>query len=157
VQVDLLRYVGGPLPYSSSWLWIGLALLTLVILWYTGVFVWTLPSHRLRRIPLVRGLHARLLRYRFIRTLRAIDKRFRTGDLEATEAGARMSRALRSFLHQATGTRAQYMHVDAIAESGAAEAAPLLSALNEAQFNPGSRVDVGRIGSAAEELIRTWS
>jgi hypothetical protein len=38
-----------------------------------------------------------------------------------------------------------------------AEAAPLLSALNEAQFNPGSRVDVGRIGSAAEELIRTWS
>ena len=157
MQVDLLRYVDGPLPYSSSWLWIGLALLALVILWYIGVVVWTLPSHRLRRIPLVRGLHARLLRYRFIRSLRAIDKRFRTGDLTPAVAGAQMSRTLRSFLHQATGTRAQYMHVDAIAESDVAEAAPLLSALNEAQFNPGSRVDVCRIGSAAEELIRTWS
>jgi len=157
VQVDLLRYVSGPLPYSPWWLWIGLMLLALVILWYIGVFVWTLPSHRLRRIPLVRGLHARLLRHRFIRTVRTIDKRFRTGDLKPAEAGAHMSRTLRSFLHQATGTRAQYMHVDAIADSDVAAAAPLLSALNEAQFNPGSRVDVGGIGSAAEELIRTWT
>jgi hypothetical protein len=157
VQVDLLRYVGGPLPYSPWWLWIGITLLMLVILWYIGVLVWTLPSHRLRRIPFVRRLHARLLRHRFIRTVRTIDKRCRTGELKPAEAGARMSRTLRSFLHQATGTRAQYMHVDAIANSDIAAAAPLLSALNEAQFNPGSRVDLGRIGSAAEELIRTWT
>jgi hypothetical protein len=157
VQVDLLRYVGGPLPYSSWWLWIGLILLVLVTLWYVTVLIWTLPSHRLRRIPLVRLLHARVLRHRFIRTIRTIDKRLHTGDLEPAEAGAHMSRTLRSFLHQTTGTRAQYMHVDAIANSDVAAAAPLLSALNEAQFNPGSRVDVGRIGSAAEELIRTWT
>ena len=153
---DLLRFVSGPTPYSAWWLWIALALLGLVIAWYVGVFVWTLPSQRLRRLPVVRTLHARLLRRRFARAVRSIGARYRAGDLTATEAGAQMSRTLRSFLHQATGTRAQYMHLDDIGSSDLATAAPLFSALNDAQFNSASPVDVGEVGTAAEELILSW-
>jgi hypothetical protein len=156
VPDDLLRFVSGPTPYSAWWLWIALALLALVIAWHVGVFVWTLPSQRLRRLPLVRTLHARLLRRRFARTVRSIGAQYRAGDLTATEAGAQMSRTLRSFLHQATGTRAQYMHVDDIGSSDLATAAPLFSALNDAQFNSASPVDVGEVGTAAEELILSW-
>jgi hypothetical protein len=97
-----------------------------------------------------------LLRRRFARTVRSIGARYRAGDLTATEAGAQMSRTLRSFLHQATGTRAQYMHVDDIGSSDLATAAPLFSALNDAQFNSASPVDVGEVGTAAEELILSW-
>jgi hypothetical protein len=157
VQDDLLRFVDGPMRYSSLWLWLGLMLLAAVILWYVGVFVWTMPSQRLRRIPVIRSLHGTLLRRRFTRTIRTIDENHRAGDISAAQACAQMSRVLRSFLHQATGTRAQYMHVDDITDSDLAEAAPLFSKLNDARFNTASQVNVGQVGSAAEELIRTWT
>lgn len=153
---DVLQFVFGPSPYSASWLWLGLALLTLVIAWYVGVVVWTLPAHRLRSIPGVRSLHSKLLRRKFVRAIRSIDERHRAGELSASQASHEMSRTLRSFLHQATGTRAQYMHVEAIRSGDLAQAAPLFAALNDAQFNTTSRVDLGEAGSTAEELIRSW-
>lgn len=153
---DLLRFVGGPSPYSAGWLWLGLLLVVMVIAWYVGVFVWTMPSQRLRRLPVARTLHARLLRRRFARTLERIAARHRDGELTAAEAGAAMSRTLRSFLHQATGTRAQYMQLDDIASGELAPAAPTLAALDDAQFNAASAVRVGDVGAAAEELIRSW-
>lgn len=68
-----------------------------------------------------------------------------------------MSRTLRGFLHQATGTRAQYMHVGDISASPLAKAAPLFCELNDARFNTTSQVNVSKVGSAAEEMIRTWT
>ncbi len=153
---DLLRYVGGPSSYSTSWLWLGLLLLGLVIGWYAGVFVWTLPSWRLRRMPVVGRVHARLLRHRFARSVQAVAERHRTGDLSTAAAGAAMSRTLRSFLHQATGARAQYMHLDAIASSEVAPAAPLLADLDDVQFNTASPVRLDDVGAATQELIRSW-
>ena len=129
-----------------------------VIAWYVGVFVWTLPAERLRSIPVDSSLCTRsCCGARFARTIRSIDERYRAGELSAAQAGRQMSRTLRSFLHQATGTRAQYMHVDDIKSSDLAEAAPLLAALNDAQFNTASPVDVSEVGSTAEELIRSWA
>src|SRR4051812_24462231 len=157
VPDDLLRFVDGPMRYSSLWLWLGLLLLAVVICWYVGVFVWTMPPRRLRRIPVVRSVHDTLLRRRFSRAIRTIDKNFSVGDLSAAQACAQMSRTLRSFLHLATGVRAQYMHLDDIGASDIAAAAPVLSALNDARFNTASQVNVGQVGSAAEELIRTWT
>jgi hypothetical protein len=157
VPDDLLRFVSGPMPYLTWWLWLGLALILFVIVWWTAVFVWTMPSARLRRIPVIRSLHGRLLRRRFIRSIRKIDARHGAGALSKAEAGAQMSRALRSFLHQATGTPAQYMHVDAITASDLAVAAPLISMLNDARFNTGSPVNIRDAEQATEELIRTWS
>ena len=154
---DVLQFVIGPSPYAASWLWFGLALLIVVIVWYAGVFIWTLPADRLRSIPGIRSVHSKLLRRRFSRAIRSIDGRYRSGELTAAQAGHEMSRTLRSFLHQATGTRAQYMHVDHISSSELAEAAPLFAALNDAQFNTTSPVDVSEVGSTAEELIRSWA
>jgi hypothetical protein len=156
VPDDVLHFIIGPSPYSASWLWLGLALLTIVIAWYVGVFVWTLPAHRLRSMPLIRSWHSKLLRRKFVRAIRSIDGRYRASELTAAEASQLMSRTLRSFLHQATGTPAQYMHVDAIRSGDLADAAPVFAALNDAQFNTASSVDVGETGSTAQELIRSW-
>ena len=154
---DMLRFVSGPTPYSAWWLLFGLALILHVIAWYAAVLVWTLPSAQLRRIPVIRSIHGALLRRRFTRSIRRIGARHRAGELSRAEAGMQISRTLRSFLHQATGTPAQYMHVDDIVASELATAGPLFSELNDAQFNTGSPVNVGVVGVAAEELIRTWS
>lgn len=153
---DLLRFVSGPMPYSTWWLWLGLMLLAAVIAWYAVVFVWTMPAHRLRALPIVRALHGKLLRRRFANSVRRTASEHRAGRLTAAQAGAAMSRTLRSFLHQATGTRAQYMHLEDIGSGDLAPAAPVLSALDDAQFNSTSPVRLDDVGDATEELIRSW-
>ncbi|BBX66746.1 hypothetical protein [Mycolicibacterium psychrotolerans] len=154
---DLLRFVGGPPAYSAWWLWLGVALIVGVMLWYTAVFVATMPSGRLRTLPVVRTLHARLMRYRFATTVRTIARRHREGELTAVQTGAALSRTLRSFLHQATGRRAQYMQLKTIAASDLAPAAPVLEALGEVQFDATSAADVDRLAADTEEVIRSWA
>ncbi len=157
---DLLHYVFGPRPYSSWWLWWAVLLILLVIVWYAGVFVWTLPSHRLRRIPVVRRAHAWLIRHRFARCVQHIADEHDAGRISAPAACAAISRTVRSFLHQATGARAQYLQVAALAEEAdghLAPAAPLLTRLGDAQFNAESRVDVADVSARAQELVRSWT
>jgi hypothetical protein len=157
VPDDLLKFVSGPPGYSLWWLWLGLALILLVIGWYAVVFVATMPAEQLRGMPVIRSLHARVLRYRFARTVSAITRRHRHGELSGEEASAALSRTLRSFLHQATGRRAQYMQLRTVAAGDLAVAAPVLSDLGDAQFDNSSTADVGRLGDRIEELIRSWS
>lgn len=157
MPADLLRHVLGPQPYSSSWLWWGVLLILAVMGWHAGVFIWTLPSRRLRRIPGVRRVHARLIRNRFARCVRAIADEHDAGGMSAPAASAAISRTVRSFLHQATGTRAQYLQVGAIADGDLAAAAPLLARLGDAQFNAQTRVDVADVSAQAQELIRCWT
>jgi hypothetical protein len=128
-----------------------------VIIWYTTVFVWTLPSHQLRRIPVVRRMHGRLIRSRFARRVQRIADEHGAGRMPAPAACAAISRTLRSFLHQATGARAQYLQLSSIVEGDLAAAAPLLARLGDAQFNADARVDVTDMSSRAQELIRSWT
>ncbi len=154
---DLLRYVGGPSPYSSWWLWLGLTLLAVVIVWYAAVFVATLPGSRLRRIRVVRDVHGRLLRRRFAGTIRRITDCRRRGELSDAQAYAQMSHTVRSFLQQATGIRAPYLHVDEIGAGALASAAPLIAALRDARFDTTADADPEDLGAQAEELIRSWT
>lgn len=153
---DLLQFVSGPPRYAPGWLWLGLALLVLVAAWYTAVIVATLPAHRLRRMPVLRDLHARVLRHRFARRAAAVVERHRRGDLSVAQSGAALSATLRSFLHQATGVPAQYMQVRAVAASELAAAAPVLVALGEAQFRRDPAADVAQLGARTAEVIRSW-
>ncbi|WP_041781724.1 hypothetical protein [Mycolicibacterium chubuense] len=154
---DLLKFVSGPPGYSWWWLWLGCVLVVLVIAWYTVLLVATMPSQKLRGIPAIRSLHSRVLRYRFARTAREITRRHRHEELSRVQASAALSRTLRSFLHQATGRRVQYMQLRAFADTELASAATVLEALGEAQFDDTSTADVDRLGARTEELIRSWS
>ncbi|OBI97909.1 hypothetical protein [Mycobacterium asiaticum] len=153
----LLRFIGGPLRFSGWWPLLGVLLLLAVVGWYAGIFVWTLPPARLRRIPVINGLHARVNRRRFTRVVRKIGAQYREGTLTPTAASARLSRTLRSFLYVATGIRAQYLHVEQLAGGPLAAAAPLFAGLNDARFNPEAHPDVAELGRSAEELITSWN
>ncbi|HEX5256821.1 MAG TPA: hypothetical protein VFW69_23680 [Mycobacterium sp.] len=154
---DLLRHMFGPQPYSSCWLWLAVLPILAVIGWYGGIFVWTLPSRRLRRIPAVRRMHAWLIRNRFAHCVQRIGGEHDVGRMSAPAACGAISRTVRSFLHQATGARAQYVQIGAMAGGDLAPAAPLLTQLNDAQFNAESRIDVADLSARAQELIRSWT
>ncbi|OBI74753.1 hypothetical protein [Mycobacterium asiaticum] len=153
----LLRFISGPLRFSAWWPMLGVLLLLTVIGWYAAVFVWTLPPARLRQMPVINGLHARVNRRRFARAIARIGALYRDGTLTPSAASARISRTLRSFLYVATGIRAQYLHVEQLAGGPLAAAAPLFARLNDARFNPGARQDVAELGRSAEELITSWN
>ena len=154
---DLLDFVSGPTPYSASWLWLAVLLVLVLIGWYAAVFVLTMPGRRIRELPVIGATRSELLKRRFARAVRAIGDRYRAGELPAAPAAAAVSRELRAFLHRATGARAEYMQVDAIAASELASAVPILTELIDVQFNADSTLDVGVVSNSAEELIRTWS
>jgi hypothetical protein len=105
----------------------------------------------------VRRVHARLIRNRFARRVRSIADEHVAGQLSAPAACAAISRTVRSFLHQSTGERAQYLHVEAMADAELAAAAPLLTRLGDAQFNAETDVDVSDVSARAQELIRSWT
>lgn len=153
---ELLRHVMGPTPYSTLWLWLALLLLLLVIAWYVVVFVATLPSDKLRGRRVIGPLHSGLLRRRYAGRIAEITAEHEAGRMSATDACAAISRTLRSFLHQATGVRAQYMQLDVLAASSVGAAAPVLSALSEVRFNDDADADVADLSARAQELVRTW-
>ena len=154
---DLLRFVIGPAPMSSTWVWVAVLLTLLVIGWYIAVFLTTMPPERNAGPRLVASARAALVRRRFAREARRIDERRRSGELPDAAAGAELSRTLREFLHEFTGVRAQYMQVEEVAKGSLAPAAPILARLNDVAFNERSAEDVGELSGATEELILTWS
>jgi len=157
VSDELVQFVIGPTPYSSWWLWLAVLLLFILIVWYASVFVWTMPGRRIGGLPVIGAARSELVKRRSARAVHAVGERYRAGELAAAPAAAAVSRELRAFLRAATGARAEYMQVDAIANSELAPAAPVLKALIDAQFNADSIVDVGSASDSAEELIHTWS
>jgi hypothetical protein len=156
VPDDLLRHVIGPTPYSSWWLWLAIGLSVLLVAWYVGVFVFTMPRRRLRTVPLVGATRDRMIRYRAARNVRAIGDRYRSGELAAAPAGEAVSHELRRFLHQVSGVRAEYMQIEDVENSEIAPAAPVLAHLVDVRFNTASELDVGLVSRDAEELIRSW-
>lgn len=154
---DLLQDVIGPTPYSSVWLWIAIGLTLLLCAWYGAVFVLTSRRRSVRELPVLGAARAELLRRRSARAVRHIGNRYRAGDLTAADAGSALSAELRAFLRAATGVQAQYMQVDAIADSAAAPAAPILEELTDIQFNHRSTLDGGTVSATTEELIRGWT
>lgn len=154
---ELLRHVIGPTPYSQVWLWAAIVLLLLVTAWHGVIFVATLPSERLRGRAVVGPLHARLLRRRYVGRIAGITADHGAGRMSAADACAAISRTLRSFLHQATGVRAQYLQIDEIAASSVGAAAPVLADLDEARFNDEPPAEVGQLSARAQELVRTWT
>ena len=48
------------------------------------------------------------------------------------------------------------MQLRTVADGELAAAAPVLSALGDAQFNRASATDVDQLGEQTEELIRSW-
>ncbi len=154
---ELVGFVIGPTPYSSWWLWLAGLLLMVLIGWYAAVFVFTMPGKRIRGLPVIGAARSELVKRRSARKVRAIGERYRAGELAAAPAAAAVSGELRAFLHAATGARAEYMQVDAIAAGELASAAPVLTELIDAQFNADTVVDVGSASDSAEELIHSWS
>lgn len=154
---DSLKWIVAPLPYSVFWAVLGVLLILLVIGWFVGALVWTLPVERLRTIPVLRDISARVLQRKFGTAVGRVDERYRAGELDSRQAYAEMSRILRNFVYYRTGVRAQYMALGEVAHSPAAAVAPVVSALYARQFDLDDRPDVAVAAAQVRSAIQAWS
>lgn len=154
---DLLRFIGGPMAPSMWWLVLAAVIVAVVVSWYVGLWVWTLPTHRLRTIPLVRDWHARLIRRRFAHAIDEATVRYGRRELNRESVATAYNHTLRSFLYLRTGVYAKNLLTDHLAQGELSDAVPLLTLLHDAQFNPDSRADVLALGRSAKELIHAWT
>lgn len=153
---DLLGYLIGPTPYSSVWLWLGVILIAVTVLWYVGVFWWTAPGRTHREPSVIGSARVALQRRRALRAIQGIQNGYRTGELTATAAAAALGEQVRRFLHDVTGVRAEYVQVPDIA-AVSAPAADVLADLEDVQFNADSTIDIATAARATEELVRQWT
>lgn len=154
---DYLRWIVAPLPYSVLWLVFGIILVMLVIGWCVGVFVWTLPVEKLRTIPVIRDITARVLRRKFSAAIDDVRKEHDAGALNSRQAHGAMSRVLRTFIYMRTGVRAPYMSLGEVAHSGAAGAAPVVAQLYSGQFEIGDDTNVAATAAAVRGVIQSWN
>lgn len=154
---DLLRFIGGPLAPSGWWLVLAAVIIVALVAWCAGVVIWTLPPHRLRTIPVLRDWHANLTRRRFTRAIEETTARYGRRELSREGAATAYNHTLRSFLYLRTGVYAKNLLTEYLAQSELSDAVPLLTLLQDVQFNPESRADVLALGRSAEELIHAWT
>lgn len=154
---DFLKWVVAPLPYSVLWLVLGVLLILGVIGWFGGVLVWTLPVERLRALPVIRDISARVLQRKFSAAVGRVADRYRAGELSSRQAYTEMSRILRNFVFYRTGVRAQYMTLGEVERGPAAAAAPIVKALYTRQFDVVDNPDVAAAAAQVRSAIRSWS
>ncbi|AWG48254.1 Uncharacterised protein [Mycobacteroides abscessus subsp. abscessus] len=154
---DYLKWVVAPLPYSVLWLVLGVIMILLVIGWCIGIFVWTMPVEKLRSIPVVRDISARVLRRKFNAAIDKVRRDHEAGALDSRQAHGAMSRVLRTFIYMRTGVRAPYMSLGEVAHSGAARVAPVVAQLYSGQFEMGDDADVAAAAAAVRDVIQSWS
>ncbi len=141
-------------PTPMGWLWGVGIIVTAVSGWYLGVLWWTAPG---RAEPVVVGAaRTSMTRRRALRAIADTRKRYRSADLSAPAAASDLSGHVRRFLRESTGQRVEYLQLPEIAEGALAPAAPVLTALDDVQFNRDTITDVEVAADAAERLVREW-
>jgi hypothetical protein len=153
---ELLRYIVAPLSYSTWWMVAACLVVIAVVLWWIGAFVWTLPAASLRRIPLLRDVHRRVLRRKFVSAIRDVRARYRSGGMSQSQACTAIAKTLRSFFAVYTGVPVQYMSVGELG-GPLAPAGSVLKALSYGQFDKSARVDVDAVGLSAEKVVAAWN
>lgn len=155
---DAVEFLFPPMPYSVWWV-IGAALLVLLIIgWIVGVIVWTLPIEVLRRIPVIRDISYRVLRFKFSRSLTRIEQLHREGRLSTRDAFHEISRIFRNFIDFRTGFQARRMTATDVAHSPlAGPALNVLAMTYTGQFDEADPRSVPGVVDAARTAVLTWA
>ena len=150
-------FLFAPMAYSVWWV-IGAVLIVLLIAaWVIGVIVWTLPMEVLRRIPVIRTVAFRVLRFKFARSLAKVGDRHNQGQLDTREAFHEISRIFRRFIAFRTGYTAREMTFTDIGNSPLSPALDVLRLTYPGQFDEADPRTVPAVVEAARTAVIRWA
>lgn len=155
---SFLDYVFGPVDYPVWWVVGGVVVLLLGIGFLAGVFVWTLPIETLRRIPVIRTIAYRVLKFKFSRSLGRIEHQHQAGELETREACHQVSQVFRLFVALRTGSAVRGMTASDMA-GDTVMSGPALRVLEltyPGQFSVAEPQTVSVVVAEAQKVVTEW-
>ena len=147
-----------PDPYAGRWLWVGVGVVALVILWYA--FVWW--STRERRAVAARPVaRDRLAELRAEYTRRIDDVLARAAAAEVSQRGAhqQLSVLVRHFVQEVSGIAAPTMTLTELTEGGSrlAPVSEVVGELYPGEFGPRETSTLDGAGTVAKQVVARWS
>lgn len=155
---SFLDYVFGPVDYPVWWIVGGVMLLLLGIGFVAGVFVWTLPIQTLRRIPVIRSITYRVLKFKFGRSLARIEHQHQAGHIDTREASHQVSQVFRLFVAFYTGAAVRGMTASDLALDStlATPALRVLELTYPGQFSVAEPQTVSVAVAEAKKVVAEW-
>jgi hypothetical protein len=144
--------------YAARWLWVGVALLALVVLWF--VFVWRSTRPRRVRIP-ARVTPDRLSRLRadYTRQIDLVLGRAARGQITQRAGHQQLSVLVRHFVHEVSGIHAPTMTLTELTATGArlTPVSDVVGQLYPGEFGPHETETLAGAGAVARQVVARWS
>ncbi|HET8594513.1 MAG TPA: hypothetical protein VFM07_04645 [Intrasporangium sp.] len=148
-----------PDPYEARWLWIGIGLFAVVVIWYG--FVWLVTrERRLHPAPVpAPGIDA--VRHEYLRQIDAVVRRARSGEVTERQAHQQLSVLVRHFVQEVSGILAPTMTLTELTESGErqrlATVAETVAVLYPGEFGTHRAETLEDAAALAREAVTRWT
>lgn len=147
-----------PLQYAPGWLLLVVAILAGIVLAGVLIVILTRPLRPAREPRLNPLLMLDQLRTEYAVELDRVEQQLRSGELDARQAHARLSRLMRAFVNEYSGIAAPVMTLHDLVAAGVHPA--LVDALGRfsypSLFRRGAPIDPLLAVEAAREVVRAW-
>ncbi|WP_404387177.1 hypothetical protein [Humibacillus xanthopallidus] len=144
--------------YAARWLWIGVGVLALVVLWY--VFVWSSTRPRRVRIP-ARVTPDRLSRLRadYTRQIDLVLGRAARGEITQRAGHQQLSVLVRHFVQEVSGIHAPTMTLTELTATGErlTPVSQVVGQLYPGEFGPREAETLAGAGEVAKQVVGRWS
>jgi hypothetical protein len=147
-----------PDPYATRWLWIGVALLAAVALWYAWVW-WSTRERALAVPPRISADRLTRLRADYARQIDVVVARADTGEITQRRAHQQLSVLVRHFVQEVSGIHAPTMTLTDLNARGERlePVSEVVGTLYPGEFAPGQASTVGGAAAVAKQVVARWT
>ncbi|MEO8863161.1 MAG: hypothetical protein ABI354_02455 [Candidatus Saccharimonadales bacterium] len=149
-----------PVQYQSSWLIIGVIIISTVALWYFGVWMLTRKKkphtiHTLKKNnkPVV---DIAALKIKYLGLIDTIEQQYASGALDDRSAHQSLSMTVRLFVYEAKGVHAQRLTLSDIKKTGIDSLITLISLYYPAEFAYTDNYATAEGIKMAREMVTKW-
>lgn len=144
--------------YAARWLWIGLALVGVVLLWY--LWVWRSTRDRPLVVPArIRPDRLARLRADYARQIDVVVMAAATGEISQRRAHQQVSVLVRHFVQEVSGIHAPTMTLTDLTNEGSrlSPVSRVVGVLYPGEFAPREVQTVAGAARVAKEVVARWS
>lgn len=147
-----------PDPYSTRWLWLGLAVLAVVGFWYLYVW-WSTRERSVRVPPRITGDRLTRLRGDYTREIDVVLARAAAGEITMRRGHQQLSLLVRHFVQEVSGIKAPTMTLTDLSASGKrlGPVSEVVATLYPGEFGPRETETLSGAAGVAKEVVARWT